>query len=106
MNDELEELQQWYVSQCDGGWEHTYGVSIGTLDNPGWHVEIDIAETVLETRIFRAVTDLAPELDWIDCRIVEGQFRGAGGPSTLGRILRTFLDWSREAPAESNAHAG
>ncbi|HSQ31341.1 MAG TPA: immunity 53 family protein [Gemmatimonadaceae bacterium] len=106
MNGELEELQRWYLSQCDGDWEHTYGVSIGTLDNPGWHVEIDLAETGLENRIFPAAADLASEQDWIDCKVVEAQFRGAGGPAMLGRILRMFLDWSREAPVQSNAHAG
>lgn len=106
MNGELEELQRWYVAQCDGDWEHTYGVTIGTLDNPGWHVEIDLAETNLANRIFAAVTDLAPELDWIDCKVVESQFRGAGGPTTLGRIVRTFLGWAREAPGESVANAG
>jgi hypothetical protein len=34
-DDLLKRLQDWYVSQCDGGWEHTYGISIDTLDNPG-----------------------------------------------------------------------
>jgi hypothetical protein len=34
--DEIRELQQWYLAQCDGDWEHEWGVQIGTLDNPGW----------------------------------------------------------------------
>ena len=98
MQSELEELQQWYLSQCDGDWEHTYGVKIGTLDNPGWHVEIDLAETGLENRAFAPITELAPEAAWVDCKVAEAQFRGAGGPAMLARILRTFLDWSRQAP--------
>jgi hypothetical protein len=29
-------LQAWYAEQCDGDWEHQFGVSVETLDNPGW----------------------------------------------------------------------
>ena len=36
--DALYLLQRWYVAQCDGEWEHAYGVEIGTLDNPGWSI--------------------------------------------------------------------
>ena len=84
MQGELEELQRWYASQCDGD-EHTYGIRTGTLDNPGWHVEIDLAETVLENRVFSAVTELEPERDWIDCKVAEAQFRGAGVPLNKSR---------------------
>ena len=39
----LQALQQWYLAQCDGDWEHGYGVSITTLDNPGWSLDITAA---------------------------------------------------------------
>jgi len=32
----MERIQDWYRRQCDGDWEHSYGVKIETLDNPGW----------------------------------------------------------------------
>ena len=35
----------WYLSQCNGDWEHAYGVKIDTLDNPGWTLEVE--DTVL-----------------------------------------------------------
>jgi len=38
-------LQQWYLQQCDGDWEHGYGLHIGTLDNPGWTVDVNLAGT-------------------------------------------------------------
>jgi len=34
--DLLEQVEDWYSSQCNGDWEHQYGISIDTLDNPGW----------------------------------------------------------------------
>ena len=51
MQSELEALQHWYESQCDGDWEHEFGVKIGTLDNPGWMVDI--------SRILRVFLDWA-----------------------------------------------
>jgi hypothetical protein len=41
-------LQSWYVAQCNGDWEHSYGIAIDTLDNPGWSVTIDVARTALD----------------------------------------------------------
>jgi Immunity protein 53 len=36
-------LEKWYRARCNGDWEHQWGVEIGTLDNPGWRVHIDLA---------------------------------------------------------------
>jgi hypothetical protein len=36
----IEQIQGWYAAQCNGDWEHRYGVSIDTLDNPGWSVTL------------------------------------------------------------------
>jgi len=47
-------LEKWYSAQCDGDWEHQYGVSIGTLDNPGWTLEIDLRGTDSEDRTLSA----------------------------------------------------
>ena len=106
MHAELDELQRWYEAQCDGDWEHEYGVRIETLDNPGWSVEIDLAETDLEPRPFAELRDMAPERTWMVCRVSEGKFRGAGGAPMLGAILRVFLDWAREGQSgESSAPA-
>ena len=41
-------LQDWYKNQCNDEWEHDYGITIGTLDNPGWDVKIDLIGTSLE----------------------------------------------------------
>jgi hypothetical protein len=43
--DNISWLEDWYTAQCDGDWEHGYGVHVGTLDNPGWRVEIDLVGT-------------------------------------------------------------
>jgi hypothetical protein len=53
--DLLNHLQEWYASQCNGDWEHTYGISISTLDNPGWSFKVDLTDTYLFGRTFDEV---------------------------------------------------
>ena len=38
--DVLSMVNEWFKSQCNGDWEHDYGITIQTLDNPGWSVDI------------------------------------------------------------------
>lgn len=95
MNEELRELQAWYALQCDGDWEHKFGIRIATLDNPGWAVEIDLHETELESRGFAAIDQRASDAHWFRCRIVDSRFEGAGDPGKPERILHVFLDWAR-----------
>ena len=105
MTSELDGLQRWYESQCDGDWEHTYGIRIETLDNPGWLVDIPLAETELEGRPFPTIRNPEPERDWLFCEVREGQFRGRGGPGMLSTILRTFLDWAQATPVQPDPPA-
>lgn len=91
----LEDLQTWYAAQCDGDWEHSFGVSIGTLDNPGWWVGIDLEDTILEKKDFEGIQDLEPGDDWIHCRVEDKKFLGAGGPRQLIKILEVFLHWAK-----------
>ena len=86
-------LQNWYRSQCDGEWEHSYGIKIETLDNPGWIVTIDLLETELEVYKFKEISVKRFDDDWIDCLVKNGKFRGAGGSLNLLEILHIFKEW-------------
>jgi len=90
----LSRLQRWYSAQCDGDWEHCRGVRIETLDNPGWLVKINLKDTPLEAAEFAEVRKLDDEREWLDCRVTDGAFRGAGGPHMLGAILEIFVRWA------------
>jgi hypothetical protein len=97
--DELAWLQRWYASQCDGDWEHTYGVKIDTLDNPGWWVQVDLVETPLAGHpdtVLLVLGAVGGEdgSDWVNCRIKAGRFDGAGGPHMLTAILKCFREWA------------
>ena len=99
---ELEELQAWYLAQCDGDWEHQYGVKIDTLDNPGWRVSIDLVETRLEATTFEDVVDkYEHDMEWMRCWRDHSKFEIACGPSRLADGLRVFLDWAASLPSPS-----
>ena len=87
-------IQKWYASQCDGDWEHTFGVSIETLDNPGWIVRVNLEGTELEEVPFEEIKRLEPKRTWLSCRVGEKTWQGAGGPHMLGEILAVFTRWA------------
>jgi hypothetical protein len=108
-------LQNWYTAQCDGAWEHHYGITIGTLDNPGWYVVINLVETPSEAAEFEPVVRHRSEEDWVECRVVEAeaegkwigdvgglQYRGAGGPHNLLEIVHIFREWVLQQENENS----
>ena len=58
-------IQEWYISQCNGDWEHCYGIKIDNIDNPGWAVKIDLHDTEPEDAAFDQVSPLPPKL-WVE----------------------------------------
>lgn len=110
----LERLQNWYTTQCDGEWEHHQGISIQSCDNPGWWVKIELAGTAVENKDFQPIEHnvslaqmqrIADGLegdpgdrgdDWMLCHVRDNVFDGAGGPGKLDAILGVFLDWTEE----------
>ncbi len=98
----LNRLQQWYRSQCDGVWEHSWSVRIATLDNPGWSVDVNLCDTPLEGKSFKehsygvgsAATTSGDE--WIVCKVEQNVFKGRGGPFKLQELIEVFLDWAEK----------
>lgn len=89
----LETLSDWYSSKCNDEWEHQNGISIESLDNPGWAVRIDIHETNLATRSFAPINVNRTENDWINCKVSNGKFLGFCGKQNLTELIRIFLLW-------------
>ncbi|MES2582083.1 MAG: immunity 53 family protein [Pseudomonadota bacterium] len=97
MSDVLTRLQQWYFANCDGDWEHTYGVHIENIDNPGWLLAVQLTHTYLEAVAFSEVkVQRASENDWLQCRVEDREFKGACGPLNLEELLSVFLKWADE----------
>ena|SRR5882762_9791465 len=97
--DAIEFLQSWYRAQTNGEWEHARGVTIETLDNPGWRVTIDLVGTPLQSVAMSTVRREKSPQDWLVCEVERDQFRGNGDARKLLVILQFFQSWAEEAVA-------
>jgi len=89
---DLSRIIGWYQKQCDGEWEHANGISIGTLDNPGWILKVSLLGTDLEGAEMPPLSEgCEPDLPiWIDCSIHDDMFVGACDPTQLPRLIALF----------------
>ena len=95
----LEQIQHWYANNCNGLWEHSYGVRIDTLDNPGWELSVDLADTPWASLNVPRARKERSETDWIDFRVSDSKFLGYGGPLNLEELIEVFLELvSRNSP--------
>ncbi len=92
-NDNLIWLLNWFYQQCNEDWEHSHGVRIGTLDNPGWYLTVNIKDTECESKDFKDIIIERSENDWFHCFIRDGKFEGPCGPFNLPEVLQIFRDW-------------
>jgi hypothetical protein len=93
---EMAWLQEWFKSQCNGEWEHSYGIHIATLDNPGWEVRVDIAQAMDVSEIELLSSEKSDD-DWIHCKVANGIFSGYGDAKKLSdilQVLRNFVELS------------
>lgn len=88
--DAFQFLQSWYKLQCNGEWEHQCGITLESLDNPGWRIQISLAETELENEGFARVDFEASDSDWYHCWVEEKTFLGACSSDNLNKIFEIF----------------
>lgn len=90
MNDNfIEHLQRWYLSKCDGKWEHEFGFDISTIDNPGWKININ-GESEKNTIDIKVENS---DDDWFFIKATDHEFKGYGGPGNLSTILDYARKW-------------
>ena len=92
----LEWLEQWYVSHCDGNWEHQYGVRVDTLDNPGWSVQIDVGGDLNSFERIRWERGS----EWLRAWLEDGQLNVVCGPRSLHRALSLARDALAQADGD------
>jgi len=91
----FERLSAWYLRHCDGTWEHEFGFTISTLDNPGVEFDIDLVDTELAEVPFEEIKqDYESPDSWFICRRTKTKFEGNGAATRLEEMLRIFLDWA------------
>jgi hypothetical protein len=91
--DLLGALGAWYAEQCDGDWEHEFGVKIETLDNPGWLIQVDLPGTGKDGATLAPALDEGVDGSWLH-RSADGRvLRVACGPTDLARAVRAALEF-------------
>lgn len=85
-------LENWYSEQCDGDWEHDYGISIQTLDNPGWNVTIELEGTGILLNDERWKLFEESDENWYGYKIENNVFNAAGDPHKLNLLLKIFKE--------------
>lgn len=88
----LTRLQNWYRSNCNGDWEHVWGIKIDTLDNPGWKVDIDLSDTCLENAVIDTSFDNGED-DWYFAKTEDHQFNARGDFNKLDKMLDIFFEF-------------
>jgi hypothetical protein len=89
----IERIQDWYKLNCNGDWEHSYGYSIATLDNPGWTIKIDLTETCLDKLDFKKeYANTENKHDWFIFNTEKEVLNIACGPENLKQVFEIFLD--------------
>ncbi len=95
-NSTLGALEAWYRSNCDGDWEHQGGLTIESVDNPGWLVTLRLdgigfpAGADVEKHSFNNSDE---DDDWAIFSFEEGQqvLKAAGAVGRLEWILDVCL---------------
>jgi hypothetical protein len=92
----LEYLVAWYAEHCNGDWEHSFGIELVTIDNPGWHLKVDLVETGLEGRVTPRERIGRSDHDWLTVQSDGSVFEAFGGSSNLRELLERFRSFSLE----------
>jgi hypothetical protein len=98
----FDKICSWYEKQCDGNWEHDYGLSIESMDNPGWAVKIQLNETeldnkpfpTLESKDFRRLADDSDGTPWYQIQVQNNVFIAYCSPGKLEFVISIFLEYA------------
>ena len=94
-SDAFDRFQQWYAAQCQKGKSEAPAISMTSLDNPGWSLNIELTGTELAGGKMEPIDFDNGDYDWLICNIYrkndEVSFSGVGDPSKLVVMLDQFV---------------
>lgn len=86
----LDWICKWYDQNCNGNWEHDFGIVIESLDNPGWSITIDTEGTSIELLDKPWILKENSTEDWYGYKISNGKFEASGDPMKLPFLINLF----------------
>lgn len=85
-------IEDWFKNQCDGNWEHSNRILIESLDNPGWSIQIDLADTLVSELNIEYNLFETNDNDWYGFSVKDSLFHAIGDPYKLEFLLRKFKE--------------
>ena len=68
----LNVIEDWFKVRCNGRWEHRFGFSLETTDNPGWWASFQLYTTEVEVNSILADS---PHQEDVDVSVENGHIR-------------------------------
>jgi hypothetical protein len=93
----LDVLRTWYASQCNGEWEQEYGVTIGTLEDSGWQLRVDLVGTPLSGAELPRDLTVRGKRDWVEVWSDGFTFNASGGVDNLAELLAAFAGFAERS---------
>jgi hypothetical protein len=90
-------LVDWYQKHITTDLTSAKRIDLGTLDNPGWALDIDLHNTDLDKRTFTNVKIDKNHEDWIFCSLTNHTFSGNCGPHNCLNMIRLFREWTERS---------
>ncbi len=84
----------WYKANCDGDWEHSYGVKIETTEE-GRGFQADLADTAYATDDIARRESRRSDADWLVVELHDGAYRASGGGCSLIDIVARVVAYVR-----------
>jgi hypothetical protein len=96
----------WYESNCDGYWEHSYGINIQSTDDPGFSITIDLKETECEGAPSRIIEhdflkryEENPVKRWYKIEVEQDKFVAYSSIASFDEVFRVFFELVAECRA-------
>ena len=74
LSDALERIEAWYAARLDGDWEHRYGLSVESCDNPGWWLRATLPDDAATRAAFAALETNAGRVPGLETTLAEHPF--------------------------------
>lgn len=88
MGDGIAWLEQYLIDHANGEWEHDFGITIQSSDNPGWLVKIDLSGRAMEPLNRDPIINVRrSESEWITISKKDQSLIGTCGPANLDELL-------------------
>lgn len=88
---------RYFGDNVDGVWEHSFGVSVRTTDNPGWLVTVDLKEPLGSESFVYSIGEVPNSSNgnlgqgaWVHCEVRDNRFVGACSSEMLREVDAAF----------------